>query len=1257
MENIFQRLWGYHQSGTGEDKAFTLYPKLTVPGGGPNGGNGFPDVALAYFETPAVSDVLQVAVEFKGDATDLDAPQTGRSDKRSPVRQCLDILNSARRGMVGNEAVKPTWGIVTDMNEFRLYWYDRAPGQYLVFNIRQDNLLQGPGLLADTDQARFDRYLFKRLFHRDTLLTTGGKSLLEGLIGRAFIRQRELETEFYKEYRAFREHLYRTLLEHNAKFLETNTRGRLVRLAQKILDRAIFVFYCEDMGQALKFPPQLLRDFLIKKSRDQYLKEHGGEIWSQLRDLFSAMNDGTAFGGKKLNQFNGGLFARDDELDQLIIPNSAFCMPGQGHNEASLYANKRTLLYLSAAYNYAADLAKSLMPEPVAKLGEDEAVAAANARNADPETSLGLYTLGRIFEQSITELEILEAEADNRVSVNKESRRKRDGVYYTPEPIVERIVEETLGARLTDFQRECGWRDGREPSLDEIDAYRKRLEEITILDPACGSGAFLITAMQRLLSEWQSLYALRETIVSKAAKTDPFKEKGQDELIRDVLRKNLFGVDINSASVEITQLALWLHTARGDRSLSSLDDHIKCGNSLVDDDFWKGQIELSLYDEEAKDRVNTFDWVVNFPDVFPEGKPGGFDVVIGNPPYVKLQNFRKAHADIAEYLRDGRADAHIKGYASAQTGNFDLYLLFIEKGLSLLKADGRLGYIAPSVWVMNQYGAGLRDLVKEHNALDRWLDFRSFQVFDEATTYTALQFFRKHGKDTKMNAGRVLVADAPQGDLARDPWNRNEAVLPYEKLDFGDRWLMLSGAERNLIDKLDGSCKRLGDRSVTKAVYQGLITSMDKVYHLERLAPGRYLSKANGANNKLEVEIEDAIMHPLVSGPEAKRYIEPKTDTWILFPYHRDASGGVKLIPAKTMADDYPLAWKYLQTHEDALRKREASLNDEGEFELDAAGAIVDAPFHEDSWYRFGRSQALDKQELGKLIVAQTVPSMRVCFDDEGRCYINNVRVNGIAPAENFDPWFILGALNGPVCDFVFKRISKPKDGGYFEANKQFIEPLPIPDVSKVKQKPVSKLSKRLQELHSQRRDALADLNRRIDNSPKRLRPVGFIFPQIVAVADRDADASYPPAARDWAKEEYERELASCYAELEGDLNADTHLRANFERGELKVTADGAPLFAGIFVGDDEGPFIEAQWNAVLDAFYPTGKEPGKKLANALRKLIVTDNEALKDQIIDLQTCINDIDSQIADAEIEMNETLYKLYRLTKAERRLVEAG
>jgi hypothetical protein len=129
----------------------------------------------------------------------------------------------------------------------------------------------------------------------------------------------------------------------------------------------------------------------------------------------------------------------------------------------------------------------------------------------------------------------------------------------------------------------------------------------------------------------------------------------------------------------------------------------------------------------------------------------------GNPPYVKLQNFRTVHADVASFLRDGRNGA--KPYRSTQTGNFDLYLPFIEKGINLLNHKGRLGYIAPSLWIANEYGEGLRNLISVNRNLDRWVDFKSFQVFEEATTYTALQFFTKASNDI------VRVAEAPTGHI------------------------------------------------------------------------------------------------------------------------------------------------------------------------------------------------------------------------------------------------------------------------------------------------------------------------------------------------------------------------------------------------------------------------------------------------------------------------------------------------------------
>jgi hypothetical protein len=190
----------------------------------------------------------------------------------------------------------------------------------LRFVIQPRDLFQGRGLLASGEDARFERFLFQKIFHEETLLTRGGKSLLPGLIGQQRFRDREIENTFYGDYRRFREKLYRTLVEMNgegsSRFPGTN--GRLLRLAQTILDRCIFIFFCEDMGQALAFPPQLLRNFLISRSVDEFYNPNATTIWQELLQLFQAMNDGTAFGGKAINQFNGGLFSPNEALEQLL---------------------------------------------------------------------------------------------------------------------------------------------------------------------------------------------------------------------------------------------------------------------------------------------------------------------------------------------------------------------------------------------------------------------------------------------------------------------------------------------------------------------------------------------------------------------------------------------------------------------------------------------------------------------------------------------------------------------------------------------------------------------------------------------------------------------------------------------------------------------------------------------------------------------------------------------------------------------------
>jgi hypothetical protein len=1179
IDVFFRETWGYVQTGQrGSETGFSLYPKFAIPGAGANGGSGEADLAIGYFSKTAPGQIPQVLCEFKAIRSALDTDQKRKGNTRSPVRQCLEYLGFARRGMIGSEPNLPTWGIVTDMNEFRLYWYDRGHQQSLRFTIQPRDLFQGTGLLAENEEARFDRFLFQKVFHRETLLTPGGKCLLLSLIGQQRFRDRKLENAFYAEYRNFRERLYGTLLEKNPEGTPRfpGAKGRLVRLAQKILDRCIFIFFCEDMRQALAFPPQLLRNFLIERSNDPYYDAEATTIWQDLLRLFHAMNEGKAFGGKALNQFNGGLFAPDADLEKLHVHNSIFCQHMQGQNEASLYTFKETVLYLCASYNFVGGWAQGLSRPPVADGSTGE---------RDHLKSVGLYTLGRIFEQSITELEIREAEVDGRPSVNKESKRKRDGVYYTPEWVVERIVDETLRPRLHEIKRECGWPSNKLPKKEALDAFIARLKTLTVVDPACGSGAFLITTLRYLLDTWHAVREQRKSVTGEIMTED---DAG---LVRDILKSNVYGEDTNSASAEIARLALWLHTARGDKPLSSLDTTIREGNSLISSDFFKGQINLAFYGEVEKERINAFDLEKAFPEVF---ERGGFDAVVGNPPYVKLQNFRKVHDDMAEFLRSGRQD--IPGYTSTQSGNFDLYLPFIEKGLSILNEHGRLGFIAPSLWTVNEYGAALRAMIADGQNLDRWLDFKAHQIFEESTVYTALQFYTKQPNDA------VKVAFAPNGVVAGDPWSGMECRVAYDNLDYGDRWLLLAGRERALIDRLSATCRRLDDPTVTTNIYQGLITSADAIYHLDRRGPRRYLCSPRGKGAPLayEVEIEDEVMQPLVSGADSRRYIEPRPTTYILFPYVR-VTETMHLIDTGTFQQTHPRAWKYLCSYDAELRAREAT--------RDREGNIVEAPFDDNRWYRFGRHQNIDKQDIPKLIVPRLVAKL-ICFvDARGDYCLDNVDVGGVEPAVGVDLFFIAGLMNSEVLNFVFQRISKPFRGNYLSANKQFIAPLPIPNASPEQAADVARRARNLQESHTARRDKLVSLAKRMETIRRRAKPETWLFPNLKSKRELEADA---PSTLDtdgrqaWAAKHYGDALEALHEAIGQRLNPGAALGAAFANGELSFSIDGVTVIDRIFESEAEGTFILAQWKVLATTFQITERTVGKKLCDALRKLART---------------------------------------------------
>jgi len=911
-----------------------------------NGGEA--DAAIGRFASEG-SDPPCVLIELKGPTVNVDRD---RFNGRTAVQQCWDYLNAVPQC---------PWGIVCNYVSFRLYHRTHTTRRFELFTLQE---------LCDRQRFReFHAVLGRGAF---LPLLKGQKPLAEDLLEKTDSRQREVGREFYRAYHENRV----SMIHHLRKPPHGLSLDSAIHVAQMILDRIVFVAFCEDRG--------LLPDKSIEKAWSEIppFTKVTNPRWQNFLALFRSIDTGNP--EFDISRFNGGLFIKDEVVDNLQL----------GDQWTSFFKEV-------GGYDF-----------------RDE---------------VNLDVLGHLFEQSITDLEVLRSSPeswDTTPPKKVSGKRRREGIYYTPPPITRYIVEQTVGAcleeRFVELAREFRVNPQGEPSPQTLAAWLKyqeaRLEvlrRLRVCDPACGSGAFLIQAFDYL----EVVYD--DVLTALFMHQGHGDEKQRQEVNGWILRGNLFGVDRSPEAVEITRLALWIRTAERGKSLADLSQNIQCGNSIVDD--------------PAADPL-AFKWEDRFAPVFAEG---GFDCVISNPPYVKLQNFRKREPRVAEFL--------LKRYRSAQTGNFDMYLPFIERGLGLLKPGGRMGFIAPSLWLFNEYGAGLREIIAQTRSLERFVDFKSHQVFEDATTYTALQFFRARPHEA------IEVADASSGQLPDLTFHR----VPYAGLSTG-AWALLETAEAKVLDRMRGCTVPLAD--ACQAVIVGIQTSADAVYHLVRIAPGRYFSKALNR----EVEIEDDIMKPLVSGEDAVPFCSPITDKCLIFPYLVTAKE-CRLLSEKEMAKRFKRCWSYLLKNEKALRTRESG------------------KFNDDKWWRFGRHQNIDKQGSPKIMVPRLLLHLFASVDPRGHYCIDNVDVGGVLPRKGWQLHYLAAILNSKACDFVWRLTSKPFRGGYRSANKQFIAPLPIPKTSD--QKPVADLARRLADLHADRLGILGGVRRRfvVDLAPPEL--------------------------------------------------------------------------------------------------------------------------------------------------------------------------
>ncbi len=557
--------------------------------------------------------------------------------------------------------------------------------------------------------------------------------------------------------------------------------------------------------------------------------------------------------------------------------------------------------------------------------------------------------------------------------------RKAGGVYYTPKYVVDYIVENTVGKLV----------EGKIP---------RQVEKLRICDPACGSGSFLIGAYRYLL-DWHMKYYTENPSARK--KENPLTPDGHLTTAekKRILTNNIYGVDIDAQAVEVTKLNLLLKALEGEtqasinqqmslfheRVLPNLDSNIKCGNSLIGTDFYDDQ--LDLFDGQMK-KINAFDWEEGFTEVFMQG---GFDTVIGNPPYVRQELL----GDQKEYFK-----THYKVYH----GVADLYTYFFEKGIELLKKDGLFGIIVANKWMRANYGEPLRKWLKAQT-IYRIIDFGDLPVFQQATTYPCIIIA---GRPSAYKAP-IQVTEMETLDFGQLGEYIQAREKPVSKENLNDKgWQLVSDEEMKLLNKLKESAVPLGEY-VQGKIYRGVLTGLNEAFVIDKATRDHLI-----AEDPKSAEI----IKPFLAGRDIKRYKQPHSDKYLIFTRR-----GINI-------ERYPAIKRYLLQFKDRLIPKPKSWKGE-KWQGRKPG-----PY---KWYEI--QDAIDyyeEFEKPKIIYPNILKKPEFAFDDahwftNQKCFIISM-----------DDKHLLGILNSSIMFYWFQKILPKLRGGFYEPSYVFFKDFPI---------------------------------------------------------------------------------------------------------------------------------------------------------------------------------------------------------------------
>ncbi len=883
------------------------------------------------------------------------------------------------------------------------------------------------------------------------------------------LQEENITKKLYADYSRFRTAIFNNLIKNN---IDTD-KLLLFKKTQKLLDRFLFIFFAEDR---LLLPPNSISEIVkqwttLKDELDEYVP-----LYARFKKYFGYMN--TGFKGKKYDiyAYNGGLFKPDEILDNILIDDD-------------------------------------ILHEHTIKLS-----------NYDFETDVDVNILGHIFEHSLGEIENVQAEIKGEKVDSQKTRRKKDGIFYTPKYITKYIVENTVGKLCNEKRNELqiideDYAKGRKNRKKEIvrtldkklDDYRNWLLTLTILDPACGSGAFLNQALEFLINEHQKIDELRTQLFGGAIVFS--------DITTDILEKNIFGVDLNEESVEIAKLSLWLRTAQKGRKLNTLSNNIKCGNSLIDDpeiagdkafnwhnefphifskkkkkawhittaihnsrysqrmldyhiktddaswlsendeiliteiiagiikedklnvveynicgdhmhllliceekkltkivgkikavsareynikkgytipkgksesDITRGHVPLSDTDTEAKKEKKKYNslWTQKFgkgeikddeylnnaieyirnnrtkhklpiseriekikeeflctkEHAFRTEYTGGFDVVIGNPPYVPT-----------EYIHEHDKIYLEKTYQSA-FGRINLFPVFYEKGLLVLKQDGLLSFITPYTILKNQYYKEARKYILEKSTISVLVDFKGITVFEDAAVDSIILTLRKKLNDNNKFTSIFNIKDFQTNQYQVADTFQND-ILKSDDLSFN------VSLNDKLIKRISKNCKSLKE---IINFNQGIIT---------------------GGNKKFITPVKSELTKKIITGSDFNRYSIVPSDNYIIYD--------------------------------------------------------------KEKLHRPRKKEIFEVQE--KILLRQT-GAYPICAIDTERYYTLDTVHNGLLIDSNYDLKYLLTLLNSKLLRFLYENSINESGKVFAQVKIIYIDPLPIRIVGKEEQ-------------------------------------------------------------------------------------------------------------------------------------------------------------------------------------------------------------